>query len=70
MNQTNFIELLSNFVEQRPGFDWANYDSMRSYRSDYLPTLKDKKTFFDLVEFGLRCFGFEQLNNKLGQTLS
>lgn len=36
---------LQEFVNQRPGFDLNNYDSMSSYRSDYRPTLRAKHDF-------------------------
>jgi hypothetical protein len=49
VTQINAIELLCKFVAQRPGFDLHNYDSMKSYRQDYSETLKDRNSFYELL---------------------
>jgi hypothetical protein len=58
----NTKKMLIDFVNQRPGFDLANYCSMNSYRQDYNETLKDKHSFFELLSLAeSRIENFEEL---------
>jgi len=47
----DILDGLSSFVNQRPGFDWHNYDSMSQYRSDYNPVLQAKHDFHTMRRF-------------------
>lgn len=46
----DILQALRVFVAQRPGFDWHNYDSMSSYRSDYRPVLQEKHDFRTMLD--------------------
>lgn len=37
----NALEALKQFIEQRPGFEFANYGDASSYRADYRRALRD-----------------------------
>ena len=47
--KNDVMHALSAFVDQRPGFDLCNYDSMSSYRSDYNPVLREKHDFYQML---------------------
>ncbi len=69
MKNPNFINLLSDFVARRPGFDLCNYASMKDYRSDYYRALKYKRAYESFLIQAERMFYFEDLNNALGERL-
>ncbi len=47
--QINAIEMLCKFVAQRPGLEFVNYGSMKYYRQDYNEILKDRNSFYELL---------------------
>ena len=47
--KNHVMQVLSAFVDMRPGFDLRNYDSMSSYRSDYNPVLQEKHDFYTML---------------------
>ena len=49
LTQINAIEMLCKFVAQRPGLEFANYGSMKYYRQDYNEILKDRNSFYELL---------------------
>ena len=53
MNNTTqpILDLLERFINQRPGFEWANYGSASSYRQDYSTSLKDKHDALTLLRW-------------------
>lgn len=44
----NILAALSSFVDQRPGFELANYSTWSQYQSDYRPVLKAKHDFYQM----------------------
>ena len=53
----NSVQLLCKFVNQRPGFDLANYGSMKYYRQDYNECLKDRNSFYELLNLAQSRYG-------------
>ena len=69
METTNFVNLLSNFVAQRPGFYLSNYPTMQHYRQDYYKALKYKNAYESLLIQAERIFSIEDINAALGERL-
>lgn len=42
LTREDLLSMLRDFINQRPGFDFANYGDMRSYRSDYRQSLQQR----------------------------
>lgn len=59
------IEKLKNFVNQRPGFEFANYGSMKNYRADYTEALKDKHSFYELLALAQNFVTYSELQETL-----
>jgi len=57
MNTLQATSMLRNFVNQRPGFDLCNYGSMKDYRQDYNEALKDRNSFYELLELASDRYG-------------
>lgn len=49
----NTIEKLTEFVNQRPGLDFANYGDSKSYNSESREITKDRSDFFELLSLFL-----------------
>lgn len=43
------LDTLQHFIRQRPGFEWANYDSAASYRADTRRALRDLHDAEDML---------------------
>ncbi len=65
---TNTIELLTKFVNQRPGLDYANYGEIKSYRSEMREITNDRSDYYELLS--LAASRIENLNKKLSHYLS
>lgn len=65
----NLVQLLCKFVNQRPGFDFANYGSMKYYRQDYNESLKDKNSFYELLNLAQSRYG-NNFNDALTKQLT
>lgn len=47
----DILEAIKSFVNQRPGFDLRNYDSMANYRGDQRPVQKQREIALDLIRW-------------------
>lgn len=47
--ETTIFDMLAAFINQRPGFDPANYGDYAGYRADYRVTQKDRETAHALL---------------------
>lgn len=65
--QINAIELISKFVNQRPGLEFVNYGNIKYYRQDYREILKDLHSFYELLNLANRRIN--NLNEKLTEYL-
>ncbi len=54
--QTNTVELLNKFVNQRPGLEFANYGDSKSYRSESAEITRDKGDYYELLRVALRRY--------------
>jgi hypothetical protein len=61
MNTT--INLLTAFVNQRPGLDFCNYGDIKAYRQESREITADKHDFFELLGFAARII--ENLEEKV-----
>lgn len=62
------VELLTKFVNQRPGLDFANYGDVKLYRSEMNEITKDLHDYRELISLALRRYGSE-LEGKLNTYL-
>ena len=74
VNAIRWVDLLWDFVHQRPGFDLANYgggrDGYKYYRQDYMSAYKDFQAFKELHFLALRRFGsYSEYCAKVGEYL-
>jgi hypothetical protein len=53
----NTIELLTKFVNQRPGLDFANYGDSKSYNSESREITKDRNDYFELLSLAFIRLG-------------
>jgi len=60
------IEKLIDFVNQRPGLDFANYGDSKSYNSESREITKDRNDFYELLALALYC---NDLDRNLKQLL-
>lgn len=49
VTRENALELLTAFVNQRPGLDFANYGDSKSYNAESREITKDRADYFELV---------------------
>lgn len=59
------IEKLKAFVEQRPGFEFVNYGSMKYYKADYSKALKDKNSFYEILALAQNFVTYSELQETL-----
>lgn len=64
----NIKSLLIEFVEKRPGLSYADYGNSQAYNSDYREILKDKHSFYELLNYAQRSI--DNLDEKLFNNLS
>ena len=58
MNTLETTSMLRRFVNQRPGFDLCNYGGRNKYyRQDYNEALKDRNSFYELLELASDRYG-------------
>ena len=62
--ENNTIEMLTKFVNQRPGLDFANYGESKSYNAESREITKDRNDYFELLSLA-----FTRLGNKLDSKL-
>jgi hypothetical protein len=62
------LEKLVNFVNQRPGLDFANYGDVTSYRSEMREITNDRNDFFEMLS--MANIFVENLESKLTDYLS
>lgn len=67
--QVNAIAMLRDFVAKRPGFELCNYGSMKYYRRDYNECLKDRNSFYELLNLAMDRYE-ARLNEVLTNYLS
>lgn len=61
-NVLNSAALLVDFVQQRPGFEFANYGNVTAYRADMRESTNDRSDFYELFSFAISKIGSEQLS--------
>lgn len=66
---TTCFENLFSFVDQRPGFDLANYGSYKDYRKDYSECLKDKNSFYELLSWAASLIDVADLQKRVYEYL-
>lgn len=62
------IDLLTQFVNRRPGLDFSNYGDYKLYHNELNEINRDKKDFYELL--GLASRRIENLEEKLTALLS
>lgn len=62
MNTT--IELLTKFVNQKPGLDFANYGDSKSYNAESREITKDRNDYYELLSVAFIRLG-DSLDSKL-----
>ena len=63
------LENLISFVNQAPGFCFANYGSYKYYRKDYSESLKDKHSFFEILSLASRLVDRSELQKRVYEYL-
>lgn len=64
----NWLQILTDFVNQRPGFSFADYGDYKAYRQDYRTSLQQRNDFYDLKQ-GLQGLAFSQANGLIYKAL-
>lgn len=54
-NQITTTELLRQFVNQRPGLNYADYGDIKSYRAEVAEITRDRTDFYDLLSVAQMC---------------
>ena len=55
--ENNTIEMLTKFVNQRPGLDFANYGDSKSYNAESREITKDRNDYFELLSLAFIRLG-------------
>lgn len=62
--ENSTIEMLTKFVNQRPGLDFSNYGDSKSYNAESREITKDRSDYFELLSLAFTRLG-DKLDNKL-----
>lgn len=66
--QIDFINLLSKFVDSRPGLDFNDYGDVKIYRAEMREITNDRADFYELLN--LARWQVDNLNEKIEQHLT
>lgn len=64
------LSKLTEFVNQRPGFDFANYGDAYYYRQDYNYCLKQKRMYESILAACYKVMCREEIENRILQKYS
>ena len=64
----NTIELLTKFVNQRPGLEFCNYGDVSSYRAEMRGITNDRQDYYELLS--IAQMSIDNLNEKLANYLT
>jgi hypothetical protein len=67
--KTNFLGLLVNFANKRPGLEFADYGDVTTYRRESREITADLHDFNTFLNLALMRFNHEELSDKIGEYL-
>ena len=62
----NYIEMLTAFVNQRSGIEFANYGDASAFRKEQREIANDKKDYMELLRVALMRMTHSELSAKIG----
>ncbi len=64
----NWLQILTEFVNKRPGFSFADYGDIKAYGQDYRMSLQQRNDFYDLKQ-ALQTLALSQANGLVYKAL-